>query len=107
DAAEVTAERMLDALLPALARWLARWEAEGFGPARRAWMGRACGLGRHGRVRRGEGWLEGRLIALDEDGALLIETAAGPRRVTAGGVAFGPAPGEAGGAAPPDVSAVR
>jgi BirA family biotin operon repressor/biotin-[acetyl-CoA-carboxylase] ligase len=97
-AAEVTPGRMLDALLAALARWLARWAAEGFAPARAAWMGRAHRLGRPARVRTGEGWLEGRLTALDEDGALLIETAAGPRRVTAGEVAF--APGEAEGGAP-------
>lgn len=90
-AADVTPERMLDALLPALARWLARWESEGFEPARQAWMGRAHGLGRRGTVRTGDGWLEGRLIGLDEDGALLVEAAAGPRRVTAGEVAFGPA----------------
>ncbi len=106
-AAGVTPERMLDALLlPALARWLARWEAEGFEPARRAWMGRAYGLGRNGRVRSGEGWLEGRLTALDQDGALLVETAAGPRRITAGEVAFGPAQGDgADSAAPPDAPA--
>lgn len=104
-AAEVTPEGMLGALLPALARWLARWDAEGFAPARAAWMGRARGLGHPVRVRTGEGWLEGRLTALDEDGALLVETAAGPRRVTAGEVAF--APREAEDAAPPDAPAGR
>ena len=106
-AADVTPERMLDALLlPALARWLARWEAEGFEPARRAWMDRAYGLGGNGRVRCGDGWLEGRLIALDQDGALLVETAAGPRRLTAGEVAFGPAQaGGADGVASPNATA--
>ena len=73
-------------LLDRLAATLACWRAEGFAPIRNAWLARAHPLGTALSVRLPEGVVAGRFAGLDPAGALLIDTAAGPRRVTSGEV---------------------
>ena len=73
-------------LLDRLAAALACWRAEGFAPIRSAWLARAHPLGTALSVRLPEGVVAGRFAGLDPAGALLIETAAGLRRITSGEV---------------------
>ncbi len=61
-----------------------RWLREGFAPLRAAWLARAYGLGRTVGVRLPRERISGRFVDLDRDGVLLLETAAGPRRIAAG-----------------------
>lgn len=88
--AVVTPEMALERLLEALGDALARWEQLGFAPIRAAWLARAHPPGTPLRVRLGgpaaAGVLEGRFAGLDADGALLLATAAGQRRIAAGDV---------------------
>jgi BirA family transcriptional regulator, biotin operon repressor / biotin---[acetyl-CoA-carboxylase] ligase len=82
---------VLEALAAALATWLDIWDRRGFPPIREAWLDRARGLGETLQIRQGEAILSGRFLDLDLDGALVLETATGVRRITAGDVHF-PAP---------------
>lgn len=84
--AEAEVETVLAALLPALHAWVGRWEREGFEPLRWAWLERAEGLGHAIGVRLERESFTGRFVDLDRDGALLVETEAGPRRIAAGEV---------------------
>jgi len=90
-AAAVTAEAVLHVLLTRLGAWLESWREAGFEPVRAAWMRRAARLGDPISVRIGTAPLTGRFGGIDHDGALLLETTEGTRRITAGEVAFGPA----------------
>jgi BirA family biotin operon repressor/biotin-[acetyl-CoA-carboxylase] ligase len=78
-------------LLEALDVWLARFRHEGFGPVREAWL-RLSGLpGRRLAVALGASGaatevVEGSAAGLGDDGALLLETAAGPRAILSGEV---------------------
>jgi BirA family biotin operon repressor/biotin-[acetyl-CoA-carboxylase] ligase len=74
---------MLEALAPALILWYERWGAEGFEPLRRAWLDQAFGLGSEIRAQLPQAELTGRFAGLDADGALLLETAGGARRIAA------------------------
>jgi BirA family transcriptional regulator, biotin operon repressor / biotin---[acetyl-CoA-carboxylase] ligase len=77
-------EGVLQALIAAFERhWLA-WSTAGFDPVRDAWLRRGPPLGQVLQVRSGQ---QGRFAGLDADGALLLETADGTRRVVAGEVA--------------------
>ena len=84
-------EVVLERLLAALGAGLHLWETEGFAAIRTAWLARAHPLGSALRVRRGvaaeEAVIEGRFAGLDPAGALLLDTAAGQRRIVAGEVA--------------------
>ncbi len=84
-------EVVLDRLLAALGAALSLWQAQGFAATRAAWMARAHPLGTMLRVRLGgpseTSVLEGRFAGLDPSGALLLDTAAGQRRIVAGEVA--------------------
>ena len=75
-------DAVLAAVVDAVARWRARLERDGFAPVRERWMALAAMLGRQVTV---DG-VAGTALGLDVDGALLIETGAGPRRVLAGDV---------------------
>jgi len=66
------------------ADWLARWREEGFAPVRSAWMACASGLGATIRVQLERATFEGRFLDLDGDGALMLETDGGCRRIAAG-----------------------
>jgi BirA family biotin operon repressor/biotin-[acetyl-CoA-carboxylase] ligase len=87
--ASLTVEGLLEALAGRLAEWYGRWQAEGFAPVRAAWLGRATGLGEPIEVRLEQQSLQGRFVALEEDGALSLELPQGERRrVTVGDVFF-------------------
>lgn len=66
--------------------WARIWRAEGFAPIRAAWLTRAAGLGAEIRVRLERTTVFGRFLDLDESGSLVIDTAAGRRRIAAGEV---------------------
>ena len=59
---------------------------------RRAWLERAAGLGEAVRVETEAGALTGRFAGVDEDGALVLETARGPERLLVGDIVLGPRP---------------
>ena len=87
--AKLTVEGLLEALAGRLAEWYGRWLAEGFAPVRAAWLNRATGLGEPIEVRLDQESLQGRFVALEEDGALSLELPQGDRRrVTVGDVFF-------------------
>jgi BirA family biotin operon repressor/biotin-[acetyl-CoA-carboxylase] ligase len=77
-------EAALEKLTAALARQLARWRREGFDAVRAAWLAKAGPLGAEVDVRLGEELVRGRFAGLDPDGALLLDTVAGPRRIVSG-----------------------
>jgi BirA family biotin operon repressor/biotin-[acetyl-CoA-carboxylase] ligase len=81
---------VLERLAYALTSWLDCWSRRGFAPIRVAWLDRAQGLGERLEVRQGGEPLIGRFLDLDLDGALILETSSGVRRVTAGDVHFPP-----------------
>jgi BirA family biotin operon repressor/biotin-[acetyl-CoA-carboxylase] ligase len=66
--------------------WTNRWMEDGFAPIREAWLARAAFLGETIEVRLPNETLNGRFVDLDASGALLLDTAAGRRIVTAGDV---------------------
>ena len=77
---------LLEAFVGRFERWALRWRQEGFAPVREAWLARASGLGAPIRVRLERTTLAGRFLDLDENGALLLDSAEGRRRVAAGDV---------------------
>ena len=83
-AAAISVPTLLREIVLALHRWAAAWERSGFGPLRRAWLARARGLGAELAVRQEREDITGRFLDLDADGALLLETARGLRRIAAG-----------------------
>lgn len=66
--------------------WRQCWLAQGFAPVRRAWLGRASGLGEAVRVRLERKTLFGRFLDLDDEGALLLDGEDGRQRIAAGEV---------------------
>lgn len=65
-------------LCSALARARAAYRDDGFGPIRKAWNAHAQGIGRPARVDPPHGaTLQGLFRGIDDDGALLVETAGG------------------------------
>ena len=79
-----TVEAALEALTAALARRLARWRREGFMAVRAEWLAKAGPLGLEVDVKLGDELVRGRFAGMDGEGALLLDTAAGPRRIVAG-----------------------
>ncbi len=71
---------LLGALLDRFDAWRACLEGEGFPPVRQRWLALSETIGRRVTV---DG-LTGRAVDLDQDGALVLETPAGRRRVVAG-----------------------
>lgn len=74
------------ALLAAVERRYERYLAEGFAPMRQEWERIAWLRGKDIRVVSPEGEVHGRVLGVDEDGALRLATPAGIRRVLAGEV---------------------
>ena len=68
----------------ALAARLAQWRRDGFAAVRAAWLERAGPLGETVDVRLGEELVSGRFGGVDGEGALLLDTPAGPRRIVSG-----------------------
>lgn len=79
-----TVEAALEGLARALATRIAQWRREGFETVRREWLAKAGPLGAEVDVRLGEGLVRGRFSGLDQEGALLLETAEGPRKIVSG-----------------------
>jgi BirA family biotin operon repressor/biotin-[acetyl-CoA-carboxylase] ligase len=79
-----TVEAALEKLTAALARRLAQWRHEGFETVRSAWLAKAGPLGLDVDVKLGEELVRGRFAGMDRDGALLLDTPAGPRKIVAG-----------------------
>lgn len=78
---------LLAALAAALRPRLDQWSAQGFAGPRPAWLARAAGLGAHVEVRLGEHVVGGRMLDVDEMGALRLEDVLGKvERFTAGEV---------------------
>ena len=76
-------------LLAAFSDWFGIWQQDGFEPIRVAWLARAHPVGSELSVRMGEGIVIGEFAGLDVDGALLLDTPEGRRRVVAGDVQVG------------------
>lgn len=77
-------EAALERLTRALARRLAEWRRDGFEVVRAAWLAKAGPLGTEVDVRLGEELVRGLFAGLDREGALLLDTAAGPRKIVSG-----------------------
>jgi BirA family biotin operon repressor/biotin-[acetyl-CoA-carboxylase] ligase len=77
-------EAALEKLAAALAARLAEWRREGFETVRAAWLAKAGPLGAEVDVKLGEGLVRGRFAGLDREGALLLDTATGPRKIVSG-----------------------
>lgn len=79
-----TVEDALEKLTGALAARVAEWRREGFAHIREAWLAQAGPLGADVDVRLGNELVRGRFSGVDGEGALLLETDAGPRRIVSG-----------------------
>lgn len=77
---------MLEAFARCFSVWYERWRDEGFAPISAAWLRRATGIGGPVTVRLDHEVIEGLFLGLEPDGALALQTTAGPRRVAAGDV---------------------
>jgi BirA family biotin operon repressor/biotin-[acetyl-CoA-carboxylase] ligase len=77
-------EAALEKLTAALAARLAEWRRDGFETVRAAWLAKAGPIGAEVDVKLGEELVHGRFAGLDREGALLLETAAGPRKIVSG-----------------------
>ncbi|MBB6251647.1 biotin--[acetyl-CoA-carboxylase] ligase [Nitrospirillum iridis] len=86
--ADVEPDLVMAAYAGAFDRWYRRWQDYGFAPVRAAWLNAAQGLGGAVTVRLHDRSFDGRLVDLDVDGALLVETAQGSVKVSAGDVFF-------------------
>jgi len=72
------------AVLHALDQWYAIYLSDGFAPLHAAWWQAHAASGDKVRVHNGNGYIEGVASALDEDGALLLQTSHGMERIIAG-----------------------
>ena len=61
--------------------WSGKWLEEGFAPIRKTWLWRCFGLGEEIEVRLDDETVKGVFTDLDEDGALVLKTADGERRI--------------------------
>jgi len=84
--ASINRDRLFERLSQALVDEIDSLTARGFGPTRARWLARAAHLGEVIAVRRDCAELQGRFLALDADGRLLIETADGVTAIDAGDV---------------------
>jgi BirA family transcriptional regulator, biotin operon repressor / biotin---[acetyl-CoA-carboxylase] ligase len=66
--------------------WVERWRADGFAPVRTAWRANAMSVGEAIRVRLDAATLHGRFIDIDQEGALLLDSAGELRHISAGDV---------------------
>ena len=78
----------LDILSEAIASHVGRFDREGFAPVRAAWLARAARLGEIVEACLPRETLSGRFETLDEDGAMLLHTDTGIRRIVAADVHF-------------------
>ena len=83
---DITVVDVLEAYASHFLAWSSRWADGGFAPLRRAWRIRADGLGSgsDSEIRLLPGPIRGRMDDIDERGALVLDTATGPRPITIG-----------------------
>ncbi|MEC9433119.1 MAG: biotin--[acetyl-CoA-carboxylase] ligase [Pseudomonadota bacterium] len=81
-------EDALRELAAGFARWLDLYRAQGFGPLRDAWLARAARLGQRIEARLPRETVAGVFADLDPDGALILETPQGARKIAAAEVFF-------------------
>jgi BirA family biotin operon repressor/biotin-[acetyl-CoA-carboxylase] ligase len=74
----------LTALAGPLRRRLDLWGTGGFAPLRPAWLARAVGIGDSAELKLGAEAIRGRLVDVDDEGAVLIERVGRIERHTAG-----------------------
>lgn len=84
----LTQDEMLDHLAAAFAAWERRFVAYGFGPIRQEWLNRAARLGQTITARTSSETITGTFDSLAEDGALVLATPSGPRRIPAADIYF-------------------
>ena len=77
-------EAALEKLTAALAARLASGAATASRRCARQWLAKAGPLGAEVDVKLGEELVRGRFAGLDREGALLLDTAAGPRKIVSG-----------------------
>jgi BirA family biotin operon repressor/biotin-[acetyl-CoA-carboxylase] ligase len=77
-------ETALEMFTAALAARLAEWRREGFEAVRVHWLAKAGPLGAEVDVKLGDELVRGRFGGVDHEGALLLETSSGPRRIVSG-----------------------
>lgn len=68
--------------------WTEKWLEDGFQPVRKNWLWRCYGKGKEIEVHLENETITGIFTDLDEDGAMLVKTADGERRITGGDVFF-------------------
>lgn len=68
--------------------WTEKWLDEGFAPVRKNWLWRCYGKDKEIEVQLENETITGIFTDLDEDGAMLVKTADGERRITGGDVFF-------------------
>lgn len=81
-------EHALTVLSRALAFWLEKWRNEGFAVIHEAWLERGPKIGTPVSVGLASGTVDGTFAGLDTNGALLLDTTTGQRRILAGDVLF-------------------
>ena len=77
-------EATLERFTAALAARLADWRRDGFAAVRAEWLAKAGPLGAEVDVKLGDELVRGRFGGVDGEGALLLETPSGPRRIVSG-----------------------
>ena len=87
-------------LVERMAAGVEAWRTAGFAPVRAAWMARGPALGTPLQLRLGATEVVGAYAGLDADGALLLQTETGLRRLVTGDVATAPASAAARGSPP-------
>jgi len=83
-ATRISRTELATAILNALDHWYATYLQEGFAPVHRAWWQAHAASGAKVSVYNGRNYIEGIARALDDDGALLLETSSGTQRIIAG-----------------------
>jgi BirA family transcriptional regulator, biotin operon repressor / biotin---[acetyl-CoA-carboxylase] ligase len=85
-----TVDGARDILLASFGKYLDDWTREGFAPIRAAWLERAHPIGAPLRASLGGRTEEGVFAGLDEDGAMLLDTPEGRRRIVSADVTGAP-----------------
>jgi BirA family biotin operon repressor/biotin-[acetyl-CoA-carboxylase] ligase len=88
---DTTPAHVLTVLSRTLDQWLGVWRAQGFAAIRKAWLECGPAIGSPVSVNPGSGAVSGAFAGLDADGALLLDTPEGRRRIVAGDVLMGDA----------------
>ncbi len=85
---DTTPEHVLTVLCRAISAHLMNWRERGFEPVREAWLKKAPPIGFEMTVGVPTGPVRGNFAGLDVDGALLLDSPQGRKRILAGDVLF-------------------